>query len=97
LLFGSGRWLSPRGGHLGGNRRERQPNPWKLRFLVTAKPVAGIPCGFLTGQKRDRDGALTPAAAFEGRREIDPARAAGSKGLISVPLVGAIGPDAYSH
>src|SRR5882762_2301424 len=60
LRFRQAAW--PRGGHLGGNCRERQPVLQKLRFLVTAQPACISPCGFLTFRKRDRDGGA-PATA----------------------------------
>src|ERR1019366_2662376 len=65
-----------RGGHLGGNCRERQPIVRKLRFLVTVGLVSRAFGGFLDNGKRDRDcGRRGPDAGRRppARQRFDPA------------------------
>src|ERR1700674_4302750 len=81
LLFRQAAWA--RGGHLGGNCRERQPVFNKLRFLVTVTERAGEPCGFLTVRQRDRDGSQAPVDACASPQRFDPAHGeASTKGPI---------------
>src|SRR5258707_11893511 len=54
VLFRQAAWT--RGGHLGGNWRERQPILRNYGFWLPLTQPANPPCGVLTVRQRDRDG-----------------------------------------